>query len=108
MRTKENAWRLVLLKKCQNYNPMHLLLSIGNTLEHIDCEKLLGVHIDPSLQFNKHADHVCRSITSKIALLRRIKDKNGISTFIVQCYSIATMLHVFASCMHDNFISKND
>ena len=24
----------------------------GNTLEHIGCEKLLGVHIDPSLQFN--------------------------------------------------------
>ena len=31
------------------------------------------VHIDPSLQFNQHVDHVYRSITSKIAVLRRIK-----------------------------------
>ena len=35
--------------------------------------KLLGVHIDPHLNFNKHVDYVCRLITSKIALLKRIK-----------------------------------
>ena len=45
----------------------------GNDLECVDNEKLLGVYIDPSLSFNKHVDHVCRSITSKLALLRRIK-----------------------------------
>ena len=35
----------------------------GNTLDNIDCEKLLGVHIDPSLQFNKHVDYIFQSIT---------------------------------------------
>ena len=45
----------------------------GNDLECVDNEKLLGVYIDPSLSFNKQVDHVCRSITSKLALLRRIK-----------------------------------
>ena len=44
-----------------------------NTLDNVDTEKLLGIHIDPNLQFNKHVDHVCRTIASKIALLKRIK-----------------------------------
>ena len=43
------------------------------TLDNVDNEKLLGVHLDSHLQFNKHVDVVCRSITSKIALLKRIK-----------------------------------
>ena len=44
-----------------------------NKLDNVDTEKLLGIHIDPNLQFNKHADHVCRTIASNIALLKRIK-----------------------------------
>ena len=43
------------------------------TLENVDSDKLLGVHIDTSYNFNKHADTVCKSISSKLALLRRIK-----------------------------------
>ena len=61
-------------QKLSTLQPNALAIDVnGNTLEHIDCDKLLGVHIDPSLQFNKHVDHVCRSVTSKIALLRRIR-----------------------------------
>ena len=61
-------------QKLLTLQPNALAIDVnGNALEHIDCEKLLGVHIDLSLQFNKHVDHVCRSVTSKIALLRRIK-----------------------------------
>ena len=43
------------------------------TLENLESDKLLGVHIDTSLNFNKHADTVCKSNSSKLALLRRIK-----------------------------------
>ena len=43
------------------------------TLDNVDNEKLLGVCLDSHLQFNKHVNVVCRSITSKIALLKRIK-----------------------------------
>ena len=43
------------------------------TLENVESDKLLGVHIDTSLNFNKHVDTVCKSISSKLALLRRIK-----------------------------------
>ena len=45
----------------------------GNELDDVDTEKLLGVHIDPQLHFNKHVDYVCKNVTSKIALLKRIK-----------------------------------
>ena len=73
----ENKSRCIAIGTSQNMSklqPNALAIDVnGNTLEHIDFEKLLGVHIDTSLQFNKYVDHVCRSITLKIALLRRIK-----------------------------------
>ena len=43
------------------------------TLENVESDKLLDVHIDTSLNFNKHVDTVCKSISSKLDLLRRIK-----------------------------------
>ena len=52
----------------------HLSIHVNDhTLENVEFDKLLGVHIDSSLHFNKHVDAVCRSISSKLALLRRIK-----------------------------------
>ena len=45
----------------------------GNQLNNVENEKLLGVHIDNNLTFNKHVDAVCGNITSKVALLNRIK-----------------------------------
>ena len=38
-----------------------------NELDDVDTEKLLGVHIDPQLHFNKHVDYVCKTVKSKIA-----------------------------------------
>ena len=42
-------------------------------IDCVDNEKLLGVRIDNSLQYTKHVDDVCRSLASKLALLKRIK-----------------------------------
>ena len=62
----ENKSKCMLLgtsQKLSKENSNILTIGVnGSTLEHVDCEKLLGVYIDPSLQFSKHIDHVCRSI----------------------------------------------
>ena len=42
-------------------------------IQNSECEKLLGVLIDQNLDFNQHIDYVCKNISSKIALLNKIK-----------------------------------
>ena len=42
-------------------------------LQNVSCEKLLGIMIDNSLTWNYQIDHICKVITSRLALLRRIK-----------------------------------
>ena len=60
----ENISKCMVLgtsQKLSKVNSNALTIGVnGSTLEHVDCEKLLGVYIDPSLQFSKHVDHVCR------------------------------------------------
>lgn len=52
----------------------NLLLSINNkNIENSECEKLLGVFIDQNLDFDKHIDYVCKNVSTKIALLSKIK-----------------------------------
>ena len=51
-------------------------LNISMNSIPVDCvknHKLLGINIDNNLSYVKHVDSVCHSITSKTALLRRIK-----------------------------------
>ena len=42
-------------------------------IENVDNERLLGVCLDNSLQYTKHIDNMCRFLSSKVALLKRIK-----------------------------------
>ena len=55
--------------RCRELN-----LAINNhKLDTVESEKLLGVHFDRNLSFMKDVDFVCKNISSKIALLCRIK-----------------------------------
>ncbi len=42
-------------------------------LENTDCEKLLGIYVDPSLTWSAHILYLVKVINSRIALLRRIR-----------------------------------
>ena len=54
-------------------NP-ELSLAINNhPLENVKHEKLVGVSIDNNLLWNDHIDKLCKTLSSKIALLSRIK-----------------------------------
>ncbi|KAK3087111.1 hypothetical protein FSP39_001840 [Pinctada imbricata] len=56
-----------------------LSLKVNDKLiDNLTSDKLLGVYIDNYLQFDKHIDEVCKAITQKIALLRRIKKYLGL------------------------------
>ena len=50
-----------------------LNISIGNTsLNSVHSQKLLGLHIDETLNWNQHIDYLCSVISSRISLLKQL------------------------------------
>ena len=45
----------------------------GKKLSNVDCATLLGVEIDSKLSFNEHIEKVCKTLASRIAILRKIR-----------------------------------
>ena len=52
-------------------------------LKSTNMEKLLGVKIDANLSFDDQIDHVCKLVSSRLAVLRRIKQYIDVSTCIL-------------------------
>ena len=79
MKINENKTQCMLMGKSKKisklYNKELNIVNVvnGNQLNNVESDKLLGVHIDNNLAFHKHVDAVCGNITSKVALLNRIK-----------------------------------
>ena len=69
----ENKSNCILIGTSQRIAKVTDHLSIHvNTLENVEFDKLLGVHIDSSLHFNKHVDVMCRSISAELAQLKLV------------------------------------
>ena len=66
-------------------------------IENSKCEKLLGVHIDQKLSYENHIDYVCKNVSSKIALLGRIKKFLPLQTR--KLYYNAYILSVIDYCL---------
>ena len=47
----------------------------GEVLRTKDSEKLLGLHINPDLNWNTHVSKLCTTLKQRIGLLKRIKYK---------------------------------
>ena len=54
----------------------HLSLNLivqGTVVEQVGAQKLLGVILDQSLNFNEHVKQLCKELSQRIAVLRRIQ-----------------------------------
>ena len=73
----ENKTKCMLIgtkQKLSKLSNSTLAINVKNMpIENVDNERLLGVRLDNALQHTKHIDDVCRSLSSKVALLKRIK-----------------------------------
>ena len=49
----------------------------GQFIDNINDDKLLRMRVDNTLQFNKHVDDVCKAVSNKLNLLRKIKKYLG-------------------------------
>ena len=75
MRINENKTKCMLIgtkQKLSKLSNSTLAINVNN-IENVDNERLLGVRLDNALQYTKHIDDVCCSLSSKVTLLKRIK-----------------------------------
>ena len=77
MKINENKTNSMLISTKQKLSKLPkstLDLSINDvTLANVEKQKLLGVEIDSNLEYTDHIDKMCKNISSKLALLKRIK-----------------------------------
>jgi hypothetical protein len=70
-------WQLQFnTKKCKvmhlgHGNSRHQYTMAGNVLEVTECEKDLGVYVDPSLHFSQHCQKAAKKANSMLGLIRR-------------------------------------
>ena len=61
-------------QRLSNMSKTTLDLKVNDiALDNVKNQKLLGVEIDSHLDYNVHLDKLCKNISSKLALLKRIK-----------------------------------
>ena len=71
MKINENKTNCMLLGTNQRLSNLSKVNDIA--LDNVKNQKLLGVENDSNLDYNIHLDKLCKSISSKLALLKRIK-----------------------------------
>ena len=60
--------RLISKLNCERY----VKTDSDNTLCIVESAALLGLEIDSKLSFNAHVDKICKKLSSRIAVLRKI------------------------------------
>ena len=45
----------------------------GNNIEQVRSQKLLGVTLDSHLNFNEHIENLCKKVSQRIGVLKKIK-----------------------------------
>ena len=67
---------LMITSKRLNTKLDHLSLKHtvqGAAVEQVGAQKLLGVILDQSLDFNEHVEQLCKKLSQKIVVLRKIR-----------------------------------
>lgn len=58
--------------KLKNVKPLKLVIN-GSILENVAYQKILGIYVDDTLTLKTQIDYVCKKLSSKLTLLRKIK-----------------------------------
>ena len=92
---KANPDKYHLLSNCNTCS-----LKVGNEIiENSECEKLLGIKIDKSLNFNEHLDKICKSATNQLNALVRLRSYLGneekkilVNTFVISNFNYCPLI----------------
>ena len=48
-------------------------MALGNSIDQVNSEKLLGVTMDGNLLFDDHIDELCKKVAQRIGVLKNIR-----------------------------------
>ena len=66
-------------------------------LEQVQSHKLLGVIIDTQLNFNEHIDNLCKKLTQRIAVLKKIRRHLPLDQRILYCNAMIKQTMMYGS-----------
>ena len=67
------CWKLETPRKNIIDNCSLELKLVNSDIEQVGCQKLLGVTIDKHLSFDVHFEELCKKLSQRIAVLRKIR-----------------------------------
>ncbi len=76
----------------------------GHTLEHVDCAKYLGIHLDSKLNWHHHVQSVCKKANGMIGFLRRNLNIASTSVKSLAYMSLVRPTIEYASAAWDPFL----
>ena len=85
--------RLNLLQGCQVKLPVN-----GAPINTTTCYKYLGVHLDPTLNFETHFRKIYKKAAGRVNLLRRIR--SNIDSFSAQRIYQSMIMPIFTYCVY--------
>ena len=92
--------RLVTGKRLQKKAPdTNLKLTCnGSEIEQITSHKLLGLKLDNHLSFTEHIDDICKKVSKRIALLKKIKRSLPLAERKIDFNALIKPIMLYGSC----------
>ena len=88
--------------------PKELSINIhSSTLSSVTTEKLLGVHIDSSLSWNMHVDSLCKKISQRLGIFRRIRHHLTFKARLAFCQCLILSLMDYCCVVWGNTSQQN-
>ena len=107
---KANADKCHLILNCSDQQKIKIN---GEYIKSSDCEKLLGIKIDKSLNFNKHVEGLCQKASQKMHALSRVTPYMSVSkkrilmnAFFTSQFSYCPLVWMFHSRSLNSRINK--
>ena len=82
------------------YDRLVILLVNGSAVNTITCYKYLGVHLDPTLNFETHFHKIYKKAAGRVNLLRRIR--SSIDNFSAQRIYQLMIMPIFTYCGYNS------
>ena len=90
-------------KRLSNRIPNDIIVSVnGSQLENVQCAKLLGLEIDKELTFQSHVDKLCKKLSQRIGILKKIRHCLQIKHRVLFCNAIIRPVMDYVSVIWSN------
>ena len=89
----------------ERFQDMQLMYG-NNIIERVDEFKYLGVKFDSNLSWSAHVDYLCKNISKRIGIIRRVKHFLPLETIVLLSNALVLQQFDYGSTVWSNFSSE--